>query len=134
MRTITQPSGVMSSREINPRRSHDTEARHSQGEQATAKDRLQGGSCQTAKDHGRNPGMSLLDRSIETRNEIPDSVAPGWIGTGDQTVLRADSRKVPRNEMLLTALVSRSDFALGSRSVPSLQVFAVRAHPAARHR
>src|SRR3954468_3880455 len=44
-------------------RSDNTDARYRQGAQGTDTEHLQAGSRQTAKDHGRKPGVSLLARS-----------------------------------------------------------------------
>ena len=58
---------------INLLRSDDTDARYRQGAQGTDTEHLRAGSRQTAKDHGRQAGMSLLARS----KRGGDRVAPG---------------------------------------------------------
>src|SRR5947207_13451665 len=53
--------------------SDDTDARYRQGAQGTDTEHFQAGSRQTAKDHGRKPGVSLLVRSKFTLNSRPVS-------------------------------------------------------------
>src|SRR4051794_19129834 len=65
-----------------PSQSDDTEARHSQGEQATARERLQAGSCRPAMMDVINLAGELR-HSIETENQIHASLALQWDETKD---------------------------------------------------
>jgi hypothetical protein len=57
-----------------------------------------------AKYEGGKPGVSFLV-SIETRNRIPDCVAPWWNEIKKQTVLCTFGGMRPRRETLFMALV-----------------------------
>ncbi len=68
------------------RRSDDTQARHSQGEQATARERPQAGSCRPAILDVINLAEELR-HSIETGNQIHACLALQWAETKDETPL-----------------------------------------------
>jgi hypothetical protein len=65
-------------------RSDDTEARHCQGEQATARERPQAGSCRPAMLDVINLAGKLR-HSIETGNQIHARLALQWDETKDET-------------------------------------------------
>jgi hypothetical protein len=83
---IPRSSGVTSSSVTNLLRSDDTEARHSQGEPATATERLEAGSCSPAMLDVINLPEELR-HSIETGNQIHTCLALQWNETKDETPL-----------------------------------------------
>ncbi len=99
------------------RRSDDTEARHSRGEKATARERPQAGSCRPAM-------MDVINLAGELRHSIetgePDPCQLGSPAGRDKrrnAFRKALRKETGRSTTGLVALRSRSKLALISRSV-----------------
>jgi hypothetical protein len=85
------------------RRSDDTDARHSLAAQGTGREHPL--RWLTSDSQGRQWRIRrAVARAIETRNKIPDCVAPRWNETKKETVLFAFVGERPKNETLLVAL------------------------------